>query len=63
MMRFIRWCRSRVRWWARWILKIDWELIDVCRCEEHGFWPKRDPYSVEVWKCKRTGEIRFEELY
>lgn len=49
-------------WW-KWQRSIDWELINI-QC---GTWQPGtqvsilNPYFIETWKNKRTGEIRFYE--
>jgi len=53
------WVKESFRWWWR----IDWEMIEF----EKGPWEpgqpvsKLNPYFIETWKDKRTGEIRIHE--
>ena len=53
-----------VNWW-KWIRKDGWELVDLQGtdyCGSNWLWPiSAEPYFIETWQNKKTGERRTVE--
>lgn len=48
-----------IKEWIRWLIKKDWELIDVTATSYNGWIATElQPYFIEVWRDKRTDTER-----